>query len=301
MIDEQQYVVRSLELHLFFARIMKEHAIFLEAGFTPANSDFSKTANQYKAQFEMVLHNAVLLGNGVVRPQVLASGEILTDYTLCSEEQTQHFTGIVINQNITKMEATLHSATEPQITPALMEQVKQLNTHASGLLDGLIAFKTRVLDDVLSCHMFTANYPLLIDHIRREAEEYKRHIEALEAGQNTDDMPKDIELFWDQIMMEHALFIRGTLDPTENELIHTSNAFAQAYDHLLQSARTVTEATMQSVLHDTLQETLKFHEFKEAGVKGITECKVRSTILPLLADHVLRESNHFIRLLRQFG
>ena len=31
------YVVSSLELHLFFGRIMKEHSLFLRAGFTPAN------------------------------------------------------------------------------------------------------------------------------------------------------------------------------------------------------------------------------------------------------------------------
>ena len=27
------YIASSLELHLFFARIMKEHALFLETGF----------------------------------------------------------------------------------------------------------------------------------------------------------------------------------------------------------------------------------------------------------------------------
>lgn len=36
------YAVQSLELHLFFGRIMKEHALFLRAGFTPANESFSK-------------------------------------------------------------------------------------------------------------------------------------------------------------------------------------------------------------------------------------------------------------------
>ncbi|HCU2975703.1 TPA: DUF2935 domain-containing protein, partial [Clostridioides difficile] len=37
MIDNQKYVILSLELHLFFSRIMKEHALFLEAGFTNKN------------------------------------------------------------------------------------------------------------------------------------------------------------------------------------------------------------------------------------------------------------------------
>ncbi|MGI6094128.1 MAG: DUF2935 domain-containing protein [Lachnospiraceae bacterium] len=36
---------------------------------------------------------------------------------------------------------------------------------------------------------------------------------------------------------------------------------------------------------------------KTAGTQGITGCNVRSVILPLLADHVLREANHYLWLL----
>lgn len=45
MINQEQYVIWSLELHIFFGRIMKEHSFFLEAGFTPANPNFSKVAD----------------------------------------------------------------------------------------------------------------------------------------------------------------------------------------------------------------------------------------------------------------
>ena len=44
----RQYVASSLELHLFFARIMKEHALFLEAGFTPVNASFAGEADRLK-------------------------------------------------------------------------------------------------------------------------------------------------------------------------------------------------------------------------------------------------------------
>lgn len=43
--------------------------------------------------------------------------------------------------------------------------------------------------------------------------------------------------------------------------------------------------------------TQKFRDFKRAGVEGIETCKIKSIILPLLADHVLREVNHYLRLL----
>lgn len=299
--NEQQYVVMSLELHMFFGRIMKEHSLFLEAGFTPANADFSKTADQFKVQFESVLHNAVLLGNGIISPDVASSGEVVTDYTLGSEQKTQRFTGIAINQEITKLESGLYGNGNPQISPVLAQQVKQLNKSAMPLLDGLIDFKTRTLNDVLSCNMFTVNYPLLIEHILREAKMYRSNLAALESGQNPDDSMKDTELFWDQIMMEHALFIRGLLDPTEKELIRTANDFAKEYGDLLLAAKTATDMTIQSVTSKTLQETMKYRDFKTAGTKGIAECKIRSIILPLLADHVLRESNHYIRLLKNYS
>jgi len=297
---QQQYTVQSLELHLFFGRIMKEHAIFLEAGFTPANPDFSKAANQYKEQFETILHHAVHLGNGIIRPEVVTSGEVVTDYTLGSEQQTQAFTGIQIDQNITRLEQSLHGAANPQITAELANQVRELNANAGRALGSLIAWKKQILDDVLSCRMFTANYPLLLAHILHEAEEYQSGLEALAQGQNPETHTQETELFWDQIMLEHAVFIRGTLDPSENELIRTANGFAKEYNELLRTAKTATDTTIPSITERTLQETLRFRDFKDAGAKGIAACKIRSTILPLLADHVLREANRFIRLLRQF-
>ena len=60
--------------------------------------------------------------------------------------------------------------------------------------------------------LFTANYPLLIRHIIREAELYRNTIEKLEQ-ERTDFAERmfDTENFWNRIMMEHALFIRGLL------------------------------------------------------------------------------------------
>lgn len=300
MLSDQRYVVLSLELHLFFARIMKEHALFLEAGFTPKNANLAREADRYKTNFERLLSRAVDLSSGVIRPMVLSSGEIVTDFTLGSEQKTQNFTGIPINQSITVREAQLHSGTNPNITPAMVDSVRRINQGISGLLNGLINFKTQLLNDVLSCNVFTVNYPLLIEHILREARLYRDYLNDIENGQDIDNKdPRETELFWDQIMMEHALFIRGLLDPTENQLIDTSDNFANEYAVLLERARNATDQTLASVTDETLRETMRFKDFKQAGTEGIAACKIRSIILPLLADHVLREANHYIRLLRQ--
>ena len=296
---QQEYVIESLGLHLFFGRIMKEHSLFLEAGFTPKNAAFAEVADQYKVKFEQLLGNAIRLSDGVVSANVLRSGEVITDFTLGSEQKTQEFTGIAIDLNLTMQESRLRSGTNPNISPSLINAVHELNAGAMQLLNGLIDFKTQVLDSVLSCNMFTMNYPLLIDHIRREARLYRDHLTALARGQNIDTGTRSVELFWDQIMLEHALFIRGLLDPTEGELINTANNFAAEYNDLIQKAQSANDAMLATVTQETLADTKKYRDFKLAGTKGIAECKIRSIILPLLADHVLREANHYIRLLEE--
>lgn len=300
MISNEEYVILSLELHLFFARIMKEHALFLEAGFTPKNANLAREADRFKTTFENLLLRAVDLSNGIVRPMVLNSGEVVTDFTLGTEQKTQNFTGIPINQTITIRESRLNSGINPNITPTLVENVRRLNKNVIVALTGLINFKTQLLNDVLSCNIFTANYPLLLEHILREARLYHDYLIALENKENIEHTDlEETELFWDQIMMEHALFIRGLLDPTEDELIMAADNFAEEYSVLINRAQNATDQTLASVTKDTLMETIKFKDFKQAGTQGIAECKIRSIILPLLADHVLREANHYIRLLKQ--
>ena len=294
----EKYVILSLELHLFFARIMKEHALFLKAGFTPADKDFAKEAEFYKQEFEALLRRAVLLSSGVVSRQVLDSGELVTQFTADAEKQTQCFTGIQIDREITKMESLLRCGDPVRVAPALYRQVKQLNQAALRLLGGLIGFKEKILNRMLHCCMFTMNYPLLMEHIIREAKLYQSFVYDAERGGNLDvQSMKETESFWNQIMMEHALFIRGLLDPAEDELVNTSNTFAQEYAALLSRARAANDTAM--IRQESLKETLKFREFKTAGVKGIENCEIRSIILPLLADHVLREANHYIRLLNE--
>ncbi|MBQ7288365.1 MAG: DUF2935 domain-containing protein [Clostridia bacterium] len=290
------YIRNSLELHLFFGRIMKEHSFFLKAGFTPANQSFSNKAEYFKSEFENLLSQAVTLSNGNISSEVLNSGELVTEFTSLAERQSEAFTGIAINKGITQREMRLQSGRLFGFRNNLSNRVGQLNQRALRLLDGLISFKESILRNVLNCNMFTMNYPLLIEHIIREAKLYRQYIELLERNGNlSNESMRDIECFCNRIMMEHAMFIRGLLDPSEAELINVADGFAKDYAQLLEKCHKAHEQTISS---DSLEQTVKFRDFKTAGVKGIENCDIRSIILPLLADHVLREANHYIRLLK---
>lgn len=293
----KDYAVLSLELHLFFIRIMKEHSLFLEAGFQIKDADCIKKAGWFREQFEEILDEVVQLSDSLVGCEVLKSQEVVTDFTRMSEKKTSKLTGIPINTRITVREEKLIAGNGCSSSETKNE-VNRLNQKVLRLLNGLIDFKEGILADVEACRLFTANYPLLIKHIIREAKLYRSFLSELERrGTISAKSMRDTEMFWNQIMMEHALFIRGLLDPSEEELIAAADGFAGDYKKLLCEARNKNNRTMGELTRKTLQETEKYRDFKKAGTKGINDCEISSVILPLLADHVLREANHYLRIL----
>lgn len=299
MDNTKDYIVGSLELHLFFARIMKEHAFFLKVGFLPPNGDLAGEGERFLRRFEALLSRAIALSGQVVRRRVLESGELFTEFTDRAECQSRRLTGTFLDRGLTAREMSLtgrECGDDPRVSPILLRRVRLLNRDGLTLVNGLIEFKERLLCRVDSCRLFTANYPLLIEHILREARLYRAYLLELEGrgGRSCQEL-RNSELFWNRIMMEHALFIRGLLDPTEEELICTSDQFAQDYRRLLEAAAAANDRIMPC--GDALELTQRFRDFKRSGVQGIEGCQIRSLILPLLADHVLREANHYIRLL----
>lgn len=304
MLSRSDYIRQSLETHLFFGRIMKEHSFFLQTSFTPRDEKYSRHADELKIAFSNLLEDCIALSHGVISREVIASGEIITQYTLEAEKLTEFYTGVPLMTNLTKAEKGLVAGNE--FAPRLERKVSELNRRALSLLDNIIQFKTNILNDVLCCKMFTLNYPLLIEHILREAKLYRRLIQRLQSRDviNIQREAFEQEAFWNQIMAEHAYFIRGLLDPTEEDLFNTADHFGDEFQQLVCESRKAMEKTMPvdyyQVTNDSLQATKGIRDFKAQATEGLLECKIKSIILPLLADHTLREANHYLRLLKIF-
>jgi hypothetical protein len=305
MFTSRDFARQSLELHLFFGRIMKEHSFFLEIGFTPRDSNYTQQADIFRTEFDRLLWEVISVSDGLVSPEVISSGEVFTQYTINAEMASAYYTGIKIPSEITRAEMNLMACRRQPVYHGLDQTICDINQRAIELISSLIQFKSEILSNVLSCKMFTVNYPLLIDHIMREAKLYLKMLRQIQSGEEFDieNEALEQEIFWNRIMAEHAKFIRGLLDPTENDLISTANNFGREFDRLTEEAKAAMDNTfpVEQVTADSLAATKEIRDFKAQGTQGLLECKVKSIIIPLLADHTLREANHFLRLLKLFA
>lgn len=297
-------VTRSIDLHLFFMRIMKEHMFFIEAAFTPQNFGMQSTASQLREQASKFLSKIVSIANNNVSDSAVRSSEFVTKYTLSAENATSYYTKIPIDINITQREYELVPGASNIPNTNNVNEIMTLNNEAHQIVSNIIAYKTALLNEVLKCSIFTMNYPLLIDHILREAKYYLKKIEDIQ-NNNQSMTPQDAindEIFWNKIMAEHSKFIRGLLDPTEEELLKLSNMFANEFDELTEEAKRANNNmySLAGVTQKSMDEVIKIRGFKEQGTEGLLNCKIKSIILPLLADHTLREANHYFKLLNSY-
>lgn len=295
--NQNDYVRLSLELHLFFDRIMKEHSFFLETAFTGKNKNFKNIARDFQQNFSLLLAEITNLANNNVSEDFLMANEMITKNTLEAERKTSDLSAIKIDTTITQRQQHLTSGVT-NVNRQLVNTISNINQQTLPLIKNLIEFKTDILNSVLSCKMYTTNYPLLISHIINEAKMYYNLLSRIEKKEPFDrNYIYEQELFWNNIMKEHAEFIRGLLDPTEKELIITANKYAEEYEAILKQFNNY----QNNLRNISLNETISFRNFKIAGEEGILDCKIKSIIVPLLADHVLREANHFIRILKSIN
>ena len=129
----------------------------------------------------------------------------------------------------------------------------------------------------LHCKIFITQYPEMVEHETREAIYYQSLLQCL----LKEDLPMSSlcdELdFWNNIMFEHAQFIDGMLDPTEESLKNTACKTAEKFACLVEEC---IDAGEKQILQRSCDATNNFNDFKESAAEGLLECDIKSIIPP---------------------
>jgi hypothetical protein len=168
----------------------------------------------------------------------------------------------------------------------------------------IIAFKAKLLRLLIQCKAAPgSNYPLLLDHIRREAIHF---LDLLRTPVPEDPLQLLLqeEVFWIRQMKEHIEFIIHLLDPSERELIRQSIEFRKTFSRLLETARDLQSMAQTRprdfnrvirFTEEVIGNTIQLRNFKAAAFELAKLCEILSIIsTPLLLDHLRREADKFL-------
>ncbi|VEF47562.1 Domain of uncharacterised function (DUF2935) [Bacillus freudenreichii] len=92
--------------------------------------------------------------------------------------------------------------------PNNVSTVRKLNEESIELVHGFRNFKRNLLILIINCKISGFNFPLLVDHIAREAEYFMRTLTKFNQGilDPIQDAIISENVFWLKIMMEHSRF-----------------------------------------------------------------------------------------------
>ncbi|WP_432358328.1 DUF2935 domain-containing protein [Sporosarcina sp. UB5] len=189
--------------------------------------------------------------------------------------------------------------------------IRRFNSEVQVAATNIYAFKRKVLGLILACQLPGANnFPLLVDHTSREANYFRKRLIELNEGKLkplADAIIKE-NVFFLRIMADHAKFIGHLLDPSERKLVDMARNFSNDFDELLFQARDLdgmrpysqTVPLLDQFLDQNRVSVASLRDFKKTARELIEECKIKSIIHPLLADHVYREADHFLTIIDMF-
>ncbi|MEK8128033.1 DUF2935 domain-containing protein [Paenibacillus filicis] len=189
--------------------------------------------------------------------------------------------------------------------------IQRFNTEVHTAASHIWAFKRRILGLILTCQLpGQTNFPLLVDHTSREANYFRNRLAELNQGklEPLADAIIDENVFFLRIMADHAKFIGHLLDPSERKLVDQAREFTHDFDQLLFQAQDLDSMRPQSETQPLLTQFLDqnrisvkaLKDFKQTARNLIEQCKIKSIIHPLLADHVFREAERFLEIIDMF-
>lgn len=297
MLSREDFLRLSLETNLFFQRIMKEHLFFIETSLQPIETARIAEADRLKKNFEELLEESVDYAQRInLSEEAIHSNEFVTPYTLKAEKRSSRLTGASINTDITKRELALFG-TQEYYTERLDLDIRDLNARSLSLLQEVINYQRNILALSLRCEIFITLYADLLSHVTQEAEYFQERLTALQNRRLPRRTLCEELNFWNHVMGDHARFIACMLDPTEVRLREAAENIAERFDILIERCMRTPE---REIIGRSLAATERVRNFKRAATEGILACEIISIILPLLADHVLREANHYLRILREY-
>ncbi|MBT2759133.1 DUF2935 domain-containing protein [Mesobacillus foraminis] len=191
-----------------------------------------------------------------------------------------------------------------------LQQMRMFNSEVYQAAAGIWNYKRKVLGLTLRCEIRSNNYPLLVDHISREAAYFANRLQELNRGELAPKPEAIIEenVFFLRIMADHAKFIGHLLDPSERKLVEQAREFSHDFDQLLfqavdlESMRPLSETRpiLSQFLNQNKVSVASLRDFKKTARELIEECRIKSKIHPLLADHTFREAERFLDIIELF-
>lgn len=265
----------------FWAGVLRDHAAFLHSGLAPQEQPAAQVTAAFQRRFAGLHDEAAALARsmGVDGP---AGSYALQDAP--QEIPLGRYQGHELAQ--------------------YWQAAESLAAELTDSVQAMKRFKEEVVQQKLDCTIDLDLAPTLVQHMVNEAEEAYRVLSGVREAAN---LPPSLEalhhhLIWLPDAAGHAAAIQSGLDATEQQLLDASGHFKRSFTGMQVKAmelysmlriRPRMVGALRRLNRDAITEIATFRAFLTELREHLEGCEVLTTLMPLFADHMLREELYY--------
>lgn len=242
-------------------------------------------------KYQALIKEILLFSNNKLSYNFINSNTLYTTFTKKIEENTIKYFDIGLDLNVTRMIEKLKPG-NLILNDQNIKKINQLTKKLYTLLTNSKQMLNSIYKYINNGQLFLTIYPLAIKHIIDETTILENTLERIIKKEKPDPTyVYTLEYFYTNFLQEHSLIIKNMVNPNQNEIIILSNNYLNQYQELLKKFNNnISPYSINEIYNECQYITNNFQSLLFKITKIVEKNTSNFMILPLITDHLLRES-----------
>ena len=298
MLTNQDIFEQSLYNHIYFAGSIRSFCSTIGLTFLINNDEYIRRAIELGFKSSDIINKTLLLMNKELASNVLNNNIYITPYTNNISLLTQKLFEISLVIQTDKDIQILNTREEIIFNEETMEKINNLNNESLTLINDFKLFCQEIKMKIESGELFSYSYPDFFNYMYDEISVYGRDIERILSKKDyTDFYISEYAYYFNELLRESALYIRGFLDTKEGDIFDTAsyyiNAFANLTEKYLKKSSTSTTLNMESE-----KLVINYQKFVSSVIDKLLKAKISFITPPITLDNFLTNINVYLFLMK---
>ena len=298
MLTNQDIFEQSLYNHIYFAGSIRSFCSTIGLTFLKNNEEYINKAIALGFRSSDIINKTLLLMNKELAKNVLDNDIYITPYTKDISLLTQKLFEISLVIQIDKDIQILNTREEVVFNEETIEKINNLNNESLSLINDFKIFCQEIKMKIESGELFSYSYPDFFNYMYDEISVYGRDIERILSKKDyTDFYISEYAYYFNELLRESALYIRGFLDTSDQDIFDMAsyyiNAFANLTEKYLKKTDTNTNLSLEAE-----KLVINYQKFVSNVIDKLLKAKIYFITPPITLDNFLTNINVYLFLMK---
>lgn len=298
MLNNEDIFLQSLVNHIYFAGSIRSFCSTIGLTFFKNNDEYIDRAIALGYRAADIINKTILLMNKEIARAVVENDVYITPYTKDLDLLTQSLFEISLVIQVDKDLQILSDRQDVVFNDEVMSKIDSLNQEAMGLINDFKAFCQEIKMKIDGGEVFSYLYPDFFNYMYDEISVYGRDIERILSKKDyTDFYLSEYTYYFNELLRESALYIRGFLDTSDQDIFDMASYYINAFANLTEKYLKKTDTNINLSL-EAEKLVINYQKFVTDVIDKLLKAKIYFITPPITLDNFLTNINVYLFILK---